>query len=107
MSSVKQNISLFIPHIFLNLGKDFVIEVLEDDYKLGKVSRVDFVEKIGADDKSYNAAYVHFEYWNDDSSTADFQYELLNSGNGTRIVYDAPWFWIVLEPLGRSFFVFV
>lgn len=97
MSSVKQTISLFIPHIFLNLGKDFVIEVLEDDYKLGKVSRVDFVEKTGADGKTYNAAYVHFEHWNQDSATAEFQEDLLNSGNGCRIVYDAPWFWIVLE----------
>jgi hypothetical protein len=40
---------------------------------------------------------VHFEYWNQDISTSEFQNELLNSGNGIRVVYDTPWFWIVLE----------
>jgi hypothetical protein len=97
MSAVNQKISLFIPHIFANLSKDLVIEVLEDDYNLGKISHIDFVEKTGADGKSYNAAYVHFEYWNEDMETLQFQQEVMNSEKGYRVVYDSPWFWIVLE----------
>lgn len=97
MSSVNQKISLFIPHIFANLSKELVTEVLEYDYKIGKISHIDFVEKTGADGKPYNAAYVHFEYWNEDMETLQFQQEVLRSEKGYRVVYDTPWFWIVLE----------
>ena len=91
MFSVNQKLSLFIPHVFANLSKDFVMEVLEEGYNLGKISHIDFVEKTGADGKLFHAVYVHFDFWNEDKITMQFQQDILNSEKGFRLVYDSPW----------------
>ena len=96
MSSIR-NISLFIPHVFANFSKEYVQEVMEELMKLGKVSRVDFVSKVDKNGKSYNAAYIHFQEWNDTPRAISFQARVLSPTIEARIVYDKPWFWIVLE----------
>jgi len=96
MSSIR-NISLFIPHVFANFSKEYVQEVMEELMQLGKVSRVDFVSKVDKNGKSYNAAYIHFQEWNDTPRAISFQARVLSPTIEARIVYDKPWFWIVLE----------
>jgi len=99
MSSNK-NISLYIPHIFANFDKDFVKSMFEE---LGKVSHVDFVAKMGEDGRSYNAGYIHFEYWYNTVYAVNFQSRVLDSNETVRFVYDEPWYWIVLENKSRKF----
>jgi hypothetical protein len=94
MSSIN-NISLYIPHVFENISKEFVAETFEK-LRIGKVLTVDFVQKMGKD-AAYNAAYLHFEYWYDNTAARNFQERVLNPEKEARIIYDEPWYWIVLE----------
>jgi hypothetical protein len=99
MSAIK-NISLYIPHIFANYGKQDVARVFEN-LKIGKVQTIDFVSKMGNDGKAFNAAYIHFEYWFDNISAANFQERVLTK-SPAKLMYDEPWFWLVLENKGRK-----
>jgi len=99
MSAIK-NISLYIPHIFANYGKTDVAAVFEN-LKIGKVQDIDFVSKMGQDGKPFNAAYIHFEYWYDNISAANFQERVLHK-SPAKIMYEEPWFWLVLENKGKK-----
>jgi hypothetical protein len=101
MSNVFTNISLYIPHIFANYTKEDVITVFEN--LLGKVKNIDFVLKLGKDYKEYNAAYVHFDYWYDTTTARNFQARVLDPNLEARLVYDEPWFWIVLENKAQKY----
>jgi hypothetical protein len=101
MSSIN-NMSLYIPHIFDNFTKDFVASVFEKCL-IGKVEHIDFISKLGKDGKTYNAAYIHFEYWFENSTASRFQERILDEKKEARLVYDDPWYWIVLENKARKF----
>jgi hypothetical protein len=101
MSSIN-NMSLYIPHIFDNFTKDYVASVFEKCL-IGKVEHIDFISKLGKDGKTYNAAYIHFEYWFENSTAERFQERILDGKKEARLVYDDPWYWIVLENKARKF----
>lgn len=89
------NIKLFIPHVFPNYsGRDiaFVFERL----RIGKVRKVDVVSKWDREGKKYFAAYIQFDHWFDNTAARNFQARVLNPYQEARIVYDDPWYWIVL-----------
>ena len=90
------NISLYIPHVFKNIDEDRIARIF-DLLLLGKVSHVDFVPKTDRCGKSYNAVYVHFEYWYNTVAAANFQEKVVNPEKEARLVYDEPWYWVVLE----------
>jgi len=90
------NMSLYIPHVFANISEDRIINAFEGQI-IGKVKNIDLVGKMGKDGKPYNAVYIHFEYWCDNSVARNFQERVLNPNKEARIVYEDPWFWIVLE----------
>jgi len=94
MSSIN-NISLYIPHVFANISKEFIAETFEK-LRIGKVINIDFVSKLGKD-APYNTAYVHFEYWYENTAAYNFQERVLNPEKEARLIYDEPWYWIVLE----------
>ena len=94
--SAMNNVSLYIPHVFANISKDEVINIFES-LRIGKVSNIDFVIKMGDHSQQYNSAYIHFEYWHDNTAARNFQERVLNPAKEARIVYDDPWYWIVLE----------
>ena len=96
-----QNISLYIPHIFANFSKEFVGQVFED-LNIGNVKNIDFVSKYGQDGKEYNAAYIHFNEWYDTIAARHFQARVLDTTKEARVVYDEPWYWIVLENKARK-----
>lgn len=95
MASSIQNVSVYIPHVFANIGKEQIEEVFEN-LKIGKVKNIDLIAKKGKDEV-YNAAYIHFEYWYNNTAAHNFQERVLNPEKEARIVYDDPWYWIVLE----------
>ena len=99
MSSVK-NISLYIPHIFANYGKEDITTIMS---KFGVVSNIDLVSKMGSDGKIYNAAYIHFDYWYENKFNSDLQERVINPKKEARIMYDNPWYWIVLENKTKKF----
>ena len=100
MSSIS-NISLYIPHVFSNYTKDDVSEAFEKVF-IGKVNKVDFVSKTGKDGREYNSAYIHFDYWYDNVAASNFQQRVLDPNQEARLVYDEPWYWIVLENKGKK-----
>jgi hypothetical protein len=65
--------------------------------QLGKVSNIDFVLKMSHNGEEYHAAYIHFEHWFNNASAFSFQQEVRNSSSGAKLVYDTPWYWVVLE----------
>ena len=95
MSSQIANISLYIPHVFANISKKMVAETFED-LRIGNVKRVDFVYKKGSNG-DFNAVYIHFNHWYDNVAARNFQERVINPSMEARIVYDEPWYWIVLE----------
>jgi len=94
MSSIN-NISLYIPHVFANISKEFIAEIFEK-LRIGKILSIDFVYKLGRD-APYNTAYVHFEYWYENTAAYNFQERVLNPEKEAKIIYDDPWYWIVFE----------
>jgi hypothetical protein len=101
MSSIMQNLSLFIPYVFLNITEDRISRVFENNH-LGVVDYVDFVRKTDKNGKPYNAVYVHFSHWFNSSAVENFQERVLNPDKEARVVYDDPWYWIVLQNTGAK-----
>jgi hypothetical protein len=95
MSAIN-NISIYIPHVFANIDKDRISDAFESQ-GIGKVKNVDFIGKLGKEGHQFNAVYVHFEYWYNSSIARNFQERVLNPNKEARIVYEDPWYWIVLE----------
>lgn len=91
------NTSLFIPHIFANISEERIKSVIENAAKYGQVEQIDLVPKKNADGKAYNSAYIHMKSWNQDEKTQKFLAHLKDTSKQTHIIYDKPWFWIVLE----------
>jgi len=89
--------SLFIPHIFANISEERIKSVIENAAKYGQVEQIDLVPKKNADGKAYNSAYIHMKKWNQDEKTQKFLTHLKDTSKQTHIIYDKPWFWIVLE----------
>ena len=87
--------SVYIPHVFANISKRFIADTFEN-LKIGNVKRIDFVHKNGSNG-NFNAVYIHFNYWYDNVAAENFQARVINPNQEARIVYDEPWYWIVLE----------
>ena len=100
MASSIKNISVYIPHVFANIIKQQIEEVFEN-LKIGKVKNIDLISKKGKTEL-YNSAYIHFEYWYDNTAAHNFRERVLNPNKEARIVYDDPWYWIVLENKGNK-----
>jgi hypothetical protein len=88
--------SLYVPHVFGNISKDFMMKTIESQ-GLGKVKNIDFVENMGKNGKIYNSAFVHFEYWYDNIVATNFQERVKNPEKQAKIVYKEPWFWACFE----------
>lgn len=89
--------SLYIPRVYANITTEFIAETFEN-LDLGTVDRVEAVPRDG-DNTSY-MAFVYFSSWNTQNKAA---VNLANrikcpkpGESQARIVYDDPWFWILL-----------
>jgi hypothetical protein len=92
-----QNMSLFIPHVFANVTKERIISVFQD-LDLATVKYIDLVPKQDREGKKFNSVYVHFEKWHNDNSSAVRLQQRLEAGElDVRVVYDDPWYWVVLK----------
>ena len=88
--------SLYIPHVFTNIDEARIVRVF-DSLSIGKIKHIDFVAKTSKDGASYNAAYIHLDSWHDTVTSQTFQERVINPDKEARLVYDEPWYWIVLE----------
>ena len=105
IKSIKANMSapimsLYIPRVFENIDEKKIIKTFET-LLLGKVNHVDFVTKMGKN-RVYKSAYIHFDYWFNNVAADNFQ-DKIRKNKEARIVYDDPWFWVVLENSAKKY----
>ena len=101
MSSINQNLSLFIPYVFINITQQRIASIVENA-NLGIIDHVDFIRKTDKNGKPYHAVYIHFALWFNNSIAENFQERIMNPDKEARIVYDDPWHWIVLQNTGAK-----
>lgn len=87
--------SIYIPRVYANLSTEFVADTFES-LNLGVVDRVEAVPRPG--DKTTYMAFVYFASWNKENKAAAHLAQRINTPGGpqARIVYDDPWYWILL-----------
>ncbi len=91
-----KKLSLFIPRVFPNITREKIAHTFYDA-GYGDVKRVDLIHKTDAQGKKYNSAYIHFDYWFTNPTASKFQETILTGSSEARIVYDDPWYWVVLK----------
>jgi hypothetical protein len=89
--------SIFIPRVFANITKERITHIVENVVPLGSVERIDIAEI----DEKTNRVWVHFTHWYDTEFVNEFKKLLLDETKQAKIVYDDPWFWIVLKNTHR------
>jgi hypothetical protein len=80
--------------VFINITKERIAKVF-DSLDLGIVDKIDFVRKQGHKGP-YHAVYVHLKYWLSTDASREFRNRLINNEDGAKLVYEDPWFWVVL-----------
>ena len=96
MSAINQTLSLFIPRVFISINEGDIKRVFKS-LSLGIVSHVDFIAKRGKNRFNYNAVYIHFREWFNNTAVINFQENVLNPCKTAKLVYDDPWYWLVFE----------
>ena len=96
MPSSAQPLSIYIPRVFPNITKARIAAIFQN-LDLGVVRQVDLVGRENANNEPYNMAFIHMRSWSDSVASQNFQERLLDQSREARIVYDDPWYWIVLE----------
>ena len=91
--SANKNMSLFVPHVFPNFTKEYVSAAFST---IGVVERVDFVAKLDRNRKQYNAAYIHFSAWHNNSDAKHIQDDIQTHGQTKMFHDDSEYYWIVL-----------
>tara|TARA_R110001592_G_scaffold38668_12_gene127500 strand:+ start:1491 stop:2231 length:741 start_codon:yes stop_codon:yes gene_type:complete len=90
-------LSLCIPRVVSEwANKEHIINKFQT-LNVGLIKRVDFVEKTSANGFKYYMTFLHFEEWEDNAATRNIQYKILSEDNSARLVYDEPWYWILLK----------
>lgn len=90
-------LSLFIPRVVPEWASQ---DMIGDKFKMldiGTISRVDFLEKFSTNGVKYYQAFLHFEMWDDNPATRNLQAKIYNSEQCARLIYDDPWYWILLQ----------
>lgn len=91
-----QGYSILIPHIFLNISIQKIIDSFEG-MQIGKVARIDSLIKRSKDGYEYRMAFIHFEYWNMNNIAAvHLRDRIENPNKEARLMYDDPWYWLIL-----------
>lgn len=100
MSSVshfRPNMSLYIPSVTGTTSEEQIARIFKS-LNIGVVSRVDFIDKDSQHDSGSNhrMAFVHFDFWYINNTSYHLQERILEQGQG-KIVYNDPYYWIVME----------
>jgi hypothetical protein len=93
MSSINQQMSLYIPYVFTNITQEEIAKTFER-LDMGIIKRVDLIPH---SQKNYNVGYVHFEIWYENPTTISFQKVIMDNQKQQRLVYDDPSYWIIME----------
>lgn len=103
-SKSKMFTSIYIPHVFPNIDKKFISNFFEKYY--GQVSHIDIVSRMNKKEECYNSVYVHFSSWYNNQSVKNFL-NRIEENQSTKVVYQDPWFWLVMKNTGKKYKSFV
>ena len=96
MSPSNQPLSIYIPRVFQNITKERIAGIFKS-LDIGEVRQVDLVPRVNSVGEPYNMAFIHMRSWYASLTSANFQEKVLDPRSEARVVYDDPWYWIVLE----------
>ena len=96
------NYSIYIPRVFNNISNQKIINAFHEN-DIGTISSIDVKHKIGLDGSCYNVVFIHFSNWNEDNTAAiNLRERIENPDKEARLVYDDPWYWILLPNTSAS-----
>ncbi|MDC1321249.1 hypothetical protein N8261_04740 [Flavobacteriaceae bacterium] len=87
--------SVFIPRVFSNIRTNRISDVFHN-LNIGDVEKVDLIAKTNPNGDSYNMAFVHFTGLYDTPEGLAFRHDVEDPETKAKLVYEDPWFWIVL-----------
>lgn len=90
-------LSLFIPRVVPEWASQEMITTKFKTLDIGTIQRVDFLEKVGSNGVKYYQAFLHFEMWEDNAATRNIQEKIVDPQQTAKLVYDEPWYWILLK----------
>ena len=92
MSSIQtQEPVVCIPRVFANITEERIRKTF-DALKIGRIARIDIIERANKNGDKYKRVFVHFELWYDTKDAIKAK-SILESGKELKIIYDDPWFW--------------
>lgn len=83
--------SICIPRVFSNITEERVRRAI-DSFGVGRISKIDLLERVNPTGEKYKRVFIHFEYWHDTPHARKAKEDIL-SGKDIKIMYDNPWFW--------------
>ena len=92
MTSIDQSLSLYIPRVTRRMTAKFITNTIEA-MRIGLVDKVDMAETA---DGRQMTAYIHFSKWEETPANIQLQQRIKDPKQQARLVYDAPWYWILL-----------
>jgi hypothetical protein len=81
--------------MFANISEKRIANVFYQK-DIGEVSKIDLVSRTNDKGEKYNMAFVHFDHLFQTSSGKKFREEVENPQVKAKLVYEDPWFWLVL-----------
>jgi len=95
MSSQEAPLSIYIPRVHCKTTRQDLYQVFQSA-GLGEVDHVDFVTIGSVNASLYKRAFVHFHHWFNNPSVEELHKKIHNPEQTARLVYDSPWYWILL-----------
>lgn len=95
MSSVSSNPSIYLPHVFSYITKEFILDVLQVKYKLGIISKIECIPKFNVvDGHEYFSCFIFFDSWTDELE-ASYILSRLKDNQQTRLQYSGEKYWVI------------
>jgi len=94
--NINQQLSLFIPRVFPNIDLERFQKIFRE-LKLGDVESITRVAQYDHIGKLYYRVNVYFSCWYCNDAVKNFQAKVVSPYKQARLVYDDPWYWIILE----------
>ena len=89
------NPSIYLPHVFSNITKEFIRDVLQDDYKLGVISKIECIPKVNfVDGHEYFSCFIFFDSWGAGENSL-YILSRLKYNEQTRLKYSAEKYWVI------------
>lgn len=124
MEAFDPKLTLYIPHIFSNWADVSKIKNVFEKLDIGMINNIILIKTNYKKDKKTNTkkdylneteqltrtytvckkekniyyqAYIFFNYWYDTHQNRNLQEKILNSDLKAKLIYDDPWYWILLK----------